>query len=166
VNKEEHRKYAVEWRAKNKKSINDYAKEYRKTHKKEISDNGKEYYSNHKDEISNRHKNYYESHRELLLSNSKKYKKEKRLKVKQEIFELLGNKCSNPYNIDHGPIFLTDNRCLQVDHVYGGGRKEFRRFKSTEQYYAFVLAQIKVGSKDYQLLCANCNWIKVRENEE
>lgn len=164
MDKEERRKYAVAWRVKNKKKIGDYSKEYRKTHKKEISDNGKDYYSSHKNEINNRHKNYYKNHRESLLSNSKKYKKERRRKIKQEIFELLGGQCTNPYGL-HDKQFR-DIQCLQIDHINGGGKRDIQRFKSTELYFEYILNQIQAGSKDYQLLCANCNWKKRWENGE
>jgi len=40
--------------------------------------------------------------------------------------------------------------------------KTFKYFS----YYRFILNEIKAGSKDYQLLCANCNWIKKFEEKE
>ena len=93
------------------------------------------------------------------------YIKEKHDLLKRKILELLGNKCANPYNIDHGGFF-NDVRCLQIDHVNGGGNKERKQFKSPWAFFQFVLEQIKAGNKDYQLLCANCNWIKKYENKE
>ena len=83
----------------------------------------------------------------------------KRLKAKA--YSKLGNRCANPNcgwrNVD-GSVGCTDIRCLQVDHVHGGGRKE--RTKPgfyTGKIYLLVLDD--EGGK-YQLLCANCNWIK------
>lgn len=87
----------------------------------------------------------------------------RRTKTKTEIFHLLGDKCSNSNCLI--PNGCTDIRCLQIDHVNGNGSKEKRR-KGGEMYYRIVLKEIKAGSKDYQLLCANCNWIKRYNNRE
>jgi hypothetical protein len=51
-----------------------------------------------------------------------------------------------------------DERALQVDHIEGGGRAE-------DDYRAYVL-RVWEHPEKYQLLCANCNWIKRDENEE
>jgi hypothetical protein len=75
----------------------------------------------------------------------------------------LGNKCANPgcgwVNTD-GTHGCDDKRCLQIDHVHGGGSKEQ---KATGVYYKKVVAD-QIGN--YQLLCANCNWIKRAVNKE
>jgi hypothetical protein len=57
---------------------------------------------------------------------------------------------------------FTDSRALQIDHVHGGGAQELKRIH-TDMYYRKVLADTE-GT--YQLLCANCNWIKRHENNE
>lgn len=87
------------------------------------------------------------------------YLREQNDKIREEIHKLLGNKCANPYNIDHGEFFAFPE-CLQVDHVHGNGYEERHRFHSFYSFQKHILAEIKAGSKDYQLLCANCNWIK------
>ena len=46
------------------------------------------------------------------------------------------------------------------------GGKEFRRFSSSYRYYKHILRGILADSKEYQLLCANCNWIKRYEKRE
>jgi len=109
-----------------------------------------------------------------LPSNTKKYTKEykvknrekirewqrhHRWKCRQELIQLLGGKCVS--------CGFSDWRALQIDHINGGGNAEKRKFNYwNEQYYRIILRQIKLGSKDYQLLCANCNWIKRYENNE
>jgi hypothetical protein len=87
------------------------------------------------------------------------------IKIREEIFTLLGNQCSNPFNLEHGN-FLTDKRCLQIDHVNGNGLKERKIFPSYSTFLKHVLEEITKGSREYQLLCANCNWIKRREHNE
>ena len=89
-----------------------------------------------------------------------------RMRIKKQIQEMLGSKCSNPYNLPH-PEWCNDLRILQVDHIHGGGTKE-RKFNhgSNIQYYLNILRKIKAGSKDYQLLCPNCNLLKKILNKE
>jgi hypothetical protein len=50
---------------------------------------------------------------------------------------------------------------LQIDHVHGGGCKERGKIgRNDAGTYLYILRKIQSGSKDYQLLCAYCNWIK------
>jgi len=81
------------------------------------------------------------------------------------VLKKLGGKCSNPacqwLNAD-GTRGCTDERCLQVDHINGGGKQELKKL-SRRAYYLKVLNDV-LGL--YQLLCANCNWIKRHEQKE
>lgn len=53
---------------------------------------------------------------------------------------------------------FSDIRALQIDHVNGGGNQDFKSSKSGNRK---VYAKIVDGDTDgYQVLCANCNWIK------
>jgi hypothetical protein len=54
---------------------------------------------------------------------------------------------------------FSDVRALQIDHVSGGGRKELAAIGRCGIYRRVIKE-----SADYQLLCANCNWIKRSEN--
>ena len=78
------------------------------------------------------------------------------LELKVECFEKLGGKCCHCG-------FDRDERALQIDHVHGGGNQERQQLKSTRALYRKVLADV---AGLYQLLCANCNWIKRHENKE
>jgi len=111
----------------------------------------RDYYGKHKKTINARRKTLYSVH-------GKQYHKDKYEKLRNEIFALLGNYCSN--------CGFSDRRALEIDHVNGGGLKQRQKFKSTLQYYRFVLSELKNGSKDYQSLCANCNQIKRIERNE
>lgn len=88
--------------------------------------------------------------RVIYKSTLKSQSKYKRL----EIIELLGGKCVR--------CDFIDIRALQIDHVHGGGNK-IRNQLSWWKIYKLVIND-KTGS--YQLLCANCNWIKRVENKE
>ena len=56
---------------------------------------------------------------------------------------------------------MTDIRCLQVDHINGGGTKENRTIGTNG-----IIRKVNRGESGYQLLCANCNWIKKHEQNE
>jgi hypothetical protein len=102
-----------------------------------------------------------------------------RLRIKEEAFTQyrqkreaviihLGGRCSNPKCLwvnEDGSRGCIDTRCLQVDHVKGNGA-ELRKNKSEwgTVFYRKVLKT--VPGEEYQLLCANCNWIKRSVNRE
>lgn len=75
-------------------------------------------------------------------------------KLRRRVLEKLGNKCKQ--------CDFADVRALQIDHVNGGGCKELKLL-STKNYYMKILRD-KRGK--YQILCANCNWIKRHSKNE
>lgn len=87
----------------------------------------------------------------------RRYSKRKYDSVRREIFGLLGDKC-----VRCG----SDNlKILQIHHVDGNGYKS--RYKvSLRGYYSHILEDLRNGSKDYSLLCPNCNWIERYERNE
>ena len=72
------------------------------------------------------------------------------------ILMLLGGACSK--------CGMDDLRCLQIDHVNGGGCHD----RQVNTYKASSMARAWHGAMagKYQVLCANCNWIKRFENDE
>jgi hypothetical protein len=51
---------------------------------------------------------------------------------------------------------------LQIDHVRGGGRQERKQLCPE----AVLQKILQVAGEGYQILCANCNWIKRHEEKE
>ena len=87
-------------------------------------------------------------------AKSRLYQRNKIRKQRLKIIEYLGAKCKW--------CGFTDWRALQVDHVNGRGTKENKKIGNYK-----VLGQVMTDtSGKYQLLCANCNWIKKYENDE
>src|SRR5581483_3439510 len=91
-----------------------------------------------------------------------------RLQTKRRAFAILGDKCSNPacqwLNGD-GTRGCTDHRCLQIDHVKSDGRLERVSGKSYNSLSIYRKIVRGVEIERYQLLCANCNWLKRYEQE-
>jgi hypothetical protein len=85
-------------------------------------------------------------------------------KTRDAAYEKLGNRCSSPLcrwiNLD-GTRGCTEKKCLQVDHVNGDGYLE--RKLGMYGLYKKVMSDTEGA---YQLLCANCNWIKKVDNKE
>ena len=108
----------------------------------------REYYRQNRDSILARRA-------ELKLNGSKNSPEHER---RNRIIELLGGECVN--------CGYSDSRALQIDHVNGGGSRERYSFSCNSTYMTHVLMKVESGSADYQILCANCNSIKMREQKE
>ncbi len=79
---------------------------------------------------------------------------EKRRQQRSEMLERLGNKCAR--------CGFSDPRALQIDHVNGNGNDHYH-LHGTLIFYRLVMEN---KNDEFQLLCANCNWIKRDENYE
>lgn len=80
---------------------------------------------------------------------------EKIYDLRQKVYHKLGDSCQR--------CGFADQRALQIDHVRGGGNKEHAEIKNNKVFLNKVLAD---SEGTYQILCANCNWIKRHENKE
>ena len=78
-----------------------------------------------------------------------------RTEMRKSVISKLGNVC-----VICG---FSDYRALQIDHINGGGSKHRKSFSSNISFLRDVL---KDNGTKYQLLCANCNWIKRFQNNE
>lgn len=93
-------------------------------------------------------------HDDELLGSSEK---------REKVLDFLGRKCSNPkcrWMNEDGTLGCKDERLLQVDHVYDDGFLDRKTKKQTASYWTRVLYDLENGSDRYQILCANCNWMK------
>lgn len=75
-------------------------------------------------------------------------------RMRLRAFMKLGEKCHH--------CGFDDERALQIDHVNGGGAEERRKFGSSGLSRRVLSDQ----AGRYQLLCANCNWIKRQQHKE
>lgn len=84
-----------------------------------------------------------------------------------QVVNRLGNRCSNKacqWLNEDGTRGCTDIRCLQIDHKHGGGSKASAQV-GPQNHYKEMLNDSNIH-ENYQLLCANCNWIKRHEKRE
>lgn len=94
-------------------------------------------------------------------------RRKRKAELRGRVLAKLGNKCANPacqwLNPD-GTRGCTDPRCLQIDHVAGGGTHDKLTLGHCQDVLHYRVLRDKIGQ--YQLLCANCNWIKRHVNGE
>lgn len=120
-------------------------------HKSKIHHDGLSYYC--KDCVRETFKNRYKGRYNGRRTNYSRSVPIKTAELRRQVFNMFGNKCLK--------CGFDDARALQIDHINGGGNKHVRS--------VFILTRYRAILKDptgFQLLCANCNWIKRYENKE
>ena len=120
-----------------------------------------------------------EYHRQYYLKNKEKYDKRNRgymkdpvkrerknqldrnrtKEAKRIIYQVLGGAACKHCGI-------TDERVLQLDHINGGGFKDRKTNRSVVKILREYRDNLDALKDKYQILCANCNWIKRHELDE
>jgi hypothetical protein len=103
-------------------------------------------------------KAWYQENKVHYLQRQKLSSTARRRLYRLKIFDLLGGAQCRKCGFD-------DYRALQIDHVNGGGGKQLKsdtRLLKPAYYFTIIVQK----PSDYQVLCANCNWIKRDENHE
>ena len=98
------------------------------------------------DRVRNNRKLYKERHPERLRAGTRAWYQ----RLKDQVFDLYGRRCA--------VCGFSDERALELDHVNGGGSDE-RRHIGTIKIFQMAIASYEAGK--YQILCANCNRIKM-----
>ena len=100
---------------------------------------------------------YREKHREAYRITSARNTRNSNRRRRIKLIDFLGGKC-----IKCG---FSDYRALQVDHTRGDGKKH-REEEGNKFCYKLYKSVAEDTSGRFQLLCANCNWIRKSENNE
>lgn len=99
---------------------------------------------------------YYKGHRKECIERRKLLKK----KIRDKVIKLYGGKCQN--------CGCSNPEVLELNHIKGGGTKEFKAGISSDIRYRRVLRGMEPKEK-YNLLCKVCNqahYCKLRFGEE
>jgi hypothetical protein len=161
------KEYLRDYYKKNREKCIASTKRWKENNLEKVKEIKRNDYEKHKEEYKKKSKLWRENNLKRYMDWQKKYHhSEKYLSRKRElthilrlkILHLLGDKCVK--------CGFLDWRTLQIDHIKGHGINEFKIFGRGDKYNRHILEKIQSGSKDYQLLCANCNWIKRYENNE
>ena len=78
--------------------------------------------------------------------------------LRERVIIALGGKCA--------VCGITDGRVLQIDHKDGKGAEDRRKHKRGYNSNTNYLTHILENPSNYQILCANHNWIKRYDNNE
>lgn len=79
-------------------------------------------------------------------------------KSRKQAIDTLGGKCCW--------CGFSDWRALQIDHINGGGTQELKHMSQRTIHKLIIERPREEWEDKYQLLCANCNWVKLYENNE
>lgn len=150
------KKYNIKLPCRDKtKDRKEYNRIYHQLHEEKRNAYTREAYQKNREERIAYTKEWIKINPELKNMYNRNYCRRKRF----EVINLLGGKC-----IKCG---FEDERALQIDHIHGGGNKEFKKIGFGARFHRHILKLDEEERKNkYQLLCANCNWIKRRENKE
>ena len=102
--------------------------------------------------------------KQIRYERHKKYERA----IENKLFDMIGGRVCGCFGVNcwhEGRCLATDHRCIQFDHVNGGGRQQFRklgRYKMIRYY----LNDPPKAKRELQSLCANCNWVKRFNNKE
>lgn len=97
-------------------------------------------------------------YKEKIKNNANKSVKLYLRNQRMAALEILGGICCR--------CSFADYRALQIDHINGGGSKERKERNYKGSFHKNVINSVLNNENKYQLLCANCNWIKRYENNE
>jgi hypothetical protein len=108
-------------------------------------------WTKYKEQRIKRHKKWEENNKEYR----RKFVNDKYRKNKDIVIEAYGGRCQK--------CGYSDKRALCVDHVNGNGRKQRKKMSPA----GILLYIIKANfPPQYQVLCSNCNVIKMYESKE
>lgn len=96
------------------------------------------------------YKNYSRQRRLKYPEEDSIYQRRYRQRLRSQIYDILGKQCI---------LCGYSGLALCIDHVNDNGYKYRRIHKngSSVGRLVIILKEVKEGSKDYQILCANCN---------
>lgn len=98
------------------------------------------------------------NNRDKFNAIRRKWVKNNRIRKRAAVIERFGGTCVR--------CRFSDARALQIDHINGGGGRELNTMRNTTYYdHLLKINDVDLFAK-YQLLCANCNWIKRIEQNE
>lgn len=96
-----------------------------------------------------------EEKRRASLNGSRERVKARTVFLRKSVLEKYGNCCSR--------CGFSDVRALHIDHVNGDGAQERRGNPGRSRRVSFLRRVLEDTTGAYQILCANCNYIKAHE---
>lgn len=143
------------------KNIEKYKKLSKERYLKEKENRPEKMSASEQDKRDKRNKQKRDNFKNMTPEEKQKrreYNRSFQINKRLEAINILGNnKC-----IKCG---FSDIRALQIDHINSDGHNE-RKIKEIYSLYNEIIKNPEESKIKYQILCANCNWIKRYENSE
>ena len=115
------------------------------------------YAKRHPDRVRAAARRYAEKNKPTILAKSRHAQGVRREQIRADIVAMFGGACQR--------CGFSDRRALQIDHIHGADEPRGHPLRGGWRLYRKVLTGER--SRDgLQLLCANCNAIKLHENRE
>lgn len=146
------------WNSENREKINKTQQAWNKANPEKVKEHAKNYRDKHREKNKLTSKNWVQNNRERHNRCLRKYTH----KLHDKVIDLLGGKCIS--HIKYFGCECIDKRILQVNHIDGGGCKEFKKVGSIRFYKAILDGKRKTDDLDVR--CANCNILFKWENKE
>ena len=130
-----------------------YNRAYREKNREELLKKQREYYQKNREKLLQKSRSYAQKN----TTRIKEYLKEYYVKIKLEVFARIdpAMKCAM--------CGCDDIRLLEINHIKGGGNKEWKRMRgvnhSSNQNLTMLIQKGKRGTEDLNLLCRVCNSI-------
>lgn len=109
------------------------------------------YKERHPDRVRTANRSWKQRNRDRLQRDGRRRERQRRERARLAVITAFGSKCAE--------CGFSDIRALHIDHVNGGGLREWRAFNMDAVKYQRHVALLATSGK-YQLLCANHNQIK------
>ncbi len=111
------------------------------------------YKQRHPDRVSQQRKKYRLEHGDALREDNRQRERRRRESTLTELLKEVGGKCAL--------CDFADFRALQIDHIADDGHLENLSFRlNSVNFKRHVIESIRRNEGRYQVICANCNWIK------
>ena len=97
-------------------------------------------------------------HRPEVVSRNRRNGVTKYHERRQIFFDILGSECKT--------CGFKDKRALQIDHLHNDGAVQRKKYGGSLNEYRHYLKHQDEIPIQFQILCANCNWIKRADLEQ
>lgn len=136
-----------------------YQRDYREKNKERLREKQRVYYQENKSKAQQTSRKYYAAHSETVKANA--CRTGKILRNKQRVAVLWYYSKGTMSCVQCG---FSDIRALCLDHINGGGTVQRKEMKCGSNVWLWLSRH--GFPPGYQILCANCNTIKAREEDE
>ncbi len=133
-----------------------YMVAYRQAHKDKLREQSRTYHQVHQEESKQYAHSYYREHMDRVKANARRSSAVKHREQRLAVLAYYSGNTMACIRCGFGDV-----RALCLDHINGGGTAHRRRLGNGKNVWLWLARH---GFPDgYQILCANCNAIKARE---